>query len=192
MGPTYFPPSGYSLPSGKKISASKSIDGDDDTRSERPVIARAQLVSDSEALFIPLFLFSHNLGLQFDILFVFVGKPTNRQSPTLALVLVLVLSFSLSMLVQPLSISQLTRPHSQPVPDRIPRLISHHAGFFVFQLLTFAPPCLFGGSVTFTVSNRGFRSTPNSSAVNFSIGFFFAFMMLGKDVYRGSGRIANS
>jgi hypothetical protein len=48
--------------------------------------------------------------------------------------------------------------------------------------LTFAPPCRFGGSVTLMVCNRGWRSTPSSSAVTFSIGFFFAFMMLGNEV----------
>jgi hypothetical protein len=37
-----------------------------------------------------------------------------------------------------------------------------------------------------TVSSRGARSTPRSAGVNFSIAFFFAFMMLGNDAYRGS------
>ena len=51
---------------------------------------------------------------------------------------------------------------------------------------TFIPPSRFGGSVTLSVSKRGLRSTPSASALTFSIGFFFAFMIFGRDVYRGS------
>lgn len=40
--------------------------------------------------------------------------------------------------------------------------------------------------MTLSVSSRGVRSIPKSDALNFSIGFFFAFMILGRDAYRGS------
>ena len=45
---------------------------------------------------------------------------------------------------------------------------------------TFTPPWRAGGSVTFNVVCRGVTSTPNSSTVRASSGFFFAFMMLGR------------
>jgi hypothetical protein len=53
-------------------------------------------------------------------------------------------------------------------------------------LPTLPPPTRFGGSLTVMVSSRGARSTPRSAGVNFSIGLFFAFMMLGNDAYLGS------
>lgn len=40
--------------------------------------------------------------------------------------------------------------------------------------------------MTLIVSKRGAKSIPISAGVNFSRGFFFAFMMLGKDAYLGS------
>lgn len=40
--------------------------------------------------------------------------------------------------------------------------------------------------MTLMVSRRGARSMPRSAGVSFSKGFFFAFMMLGKDAYLGS------
>ena len=46
---------------------------------------------------------------------------------------------------------------------------------------TLPPPCRLGGSVTFTVSRMGVRSTLRSAGVSFSMGFFFAFMMLGSE-----------
>ncbi len=49
------------------------------------------------------------------------------------------------------------------------------------KALTFPPPTRLGGSATLRVSNSGVRSTPRSAGVNFSMGFFFAFMMLGND-----------
>jgi hypothetical protein len=58
-------------------------------------------------------------------------------------------------------------------------------------LPTLPPPTRFGGSLTVIVSSRGARSTPRSAGVNFSTGFFFAFMMLGNDAYRGSLRNLN-
>jgi hypothetical protein len=48
-------------------------------------------------------------------------------------------------------------------------------------LPTLTPPCLAGGSVTLTVSSLGFMSTPKSSGVIFSNGFFFAFMIFGNE-----------
>lgn len=48
------------------------------------------------------------------------------------------------------------------------------------------PPCRLGGSSTFKVSSRGVTSTPNSSRLRFSIGFFLAFMMFGSVAYLGS------
>lgn len=51
---------------------------------------------------------------------------------------------------------------------------------------TFPPPTRFGGSVTLRVSSLGVRSTSRSAGVNFCMGFFFAFMMFGRDAYRGS------
>ena len=57
---------------------------------------------------------------------------------------------------------------------------------------TFTPPSRFGGSVTLSVSKRGLRSTPSESALSFSIGFFFAFMILGRDAYRGSTGRSNA
>jgi hypothetical protein len=46
---------------------------------------------------------------------------------------------------------------------------------------TLTPASLEGGSVTLSVSSLGLRSTPKSAAVNFSSGFFFAFMIFGRD-----------
>jgi hypothetical protein len=46
---------------------------------------------------------------------------------------------------------------------------------------TFPPPTRCGGSVTFNVSRRGERSTPKSAAESFSMGFFLAFMMFGRE-----------
>ena len=44
---------------------------------------------------------------------------------------------------------------------------------------TLMPALRFGGSVTVTVARRGATSTPRSAGFTTSIGFFFAFMMLG-------------
>ena len=49
------------------------------------------------------------------------------------------------------------------------------------QIRTLPPPTRFGGSATLSVSRIGVRSTPRSTGVSFSMGFFLAFMMLGKD-----------
>src|SRR5262249_58490847 len=46
---------------------------------------------------------------------------------------------------------------------------------------TLTPPPRFGGSSTFSVTSRGVTSTPSCSGVKLSIGFFFAFMMLGSE-----------
>ena len=46
---------------------------------------------------------------------------------------------------------------------------------------TLTPPWRFAGSSTLSVMRRGVTSTPRSSGVTTSIGFFFAFMMLGRD-----------
>ena len=46
---------------------------------------------------------------------------------------------------------------------------------------TFTPDLRFGGSTTFRVLRRGAASTPSASGVSCSIGFFFAFMMLGSE-----------
>ena len=46
---------------------------------------------------------------------------------------------------------------------------------------TLRPPARAGGSSTVKVSSRGATSTPSSSTAIWSIGFFFAFMMLGSD-----------
>ena len=42
------------------------------------------------------------------------------------------------------------------------------------------------GSSTFNIDNRAVISTPSASAVNVSIGFFFAFIIFGREAYRGS------
>lgn len=47
--------------------------------------------------------------------------------------------------------------------------------------LTLPPPTRLGGSVTLTVSRRGVKSIPKSPGEYFSIGFFFAFIMLGNE-----------
>lgn len=54
----------------------------------------------------------------------------------------------------------------------------------------FPPPTRLGGSVTRTVSSRGVRSTPSAAGASFSIGFFLAFIMFGKEAYRGSDKHA--
>ena len=46
---------------------------------------------------------------------------------------------------------------------------------------TFTPPSRFAGSVTLSVVRRGATSTPRSSGLISSMGFFFAFMMFGSD-----------
>ena len=46
---------------------------------------------------------------------------------------------------------------------------------------TITPASRFGGSSTFRVSSLGATSTPRSSGVSSSMGFFFAFMMFGRD-----------
>src|SRR6185312_2118862 len=46
---------------------------------------------------------------------------------------------------------------------------------------TFLPPWRFAGSSTLSVLRRGATSTLSTSGVTCSIGFFFAFMMLGSD-----------
>ena len=46
-------------------------------------------------------------------------------------------------------------------------------------LLTTLPPLRAGGSVTWRICSLGRASTPVSSSLRTSIGFFFAFMMLG-------------
>ncbi len=46
---------------------------------------------------------------------------------------------------------------------------------------TLTPPWRFAGSSTLSVTRRGATSTPRSSGLNTSIGFFLAFMMLGSD-----------
>src|SRR5262249_57561344 len=46
---------------------------------------------------------------------------------------------------------------------------------------TLMPPLRFAGSSTFRVTSLGVTSTPSCSGVTTSIGFFFAFMMLGRD-----------
>ena len=46
---------------------------------------------------------------------------------------------------------------------------------------TFTPALRSAGSVTFNTLRRGVTSTPSSSGVILSIGFFFAFMMLGRE-----------
>src|SRR5258708_27199088 len=51
---------------------------------------------------------------------------------------------------------------------------------------TLTPPWRFTGSSTLSVTRRGVTSTPRSSGLITSIGFFLAFMMLGSDAYRGS------
>ena len=40
--------------------------------------------------------------------------------------------------------------------------------------------------MTLRVSSLGVRSTSRSAGDNFCMGFFFAFMMFGRDAYRGS------
>src|SRR5262249_31982770 len=52
--------------------------------------------------------------------------------------------------------------------------------------LTLTPPLRPGGSAVFKTSRCGVRSTPVSDAFFSAIGFFFAFMMLGSEAYRGS------
>lgn len=52
--------------------------------------------------------------------------------------------------------------------------------------MTLPPPTRFGGSATLMVSSLGVRSIPSSVVVNFSTGFFLAFMILGNEAYRGS------
>ncbi|CAB3775205.1 hypothetical protein LMG29542_08587 [Paraburkholderia humisilvae] len=64
------------------------------------------------------------------------------------------------------------------------RAYSTLASFFsfstsVFTSGTFTPALRAGGSLTFSVFRRGFTSTPRSSGLSVSSGFFFAFMMLG-------------
>ncbi len=49
----------------------------------------------------------------------------------------------------------------------------------VFTSATFTPAERFGGSTTFSVFRRGVTSTPRSSGLSVSSGFFFAFMMFG-------------
>src|SRR6476659_6569504 len=46
---------------------------------------------------------------------------------------------------------------------------------------TFLPAWRFGGSSTFSTVSRGVTSTPRSAGLTFSIGFFRAFMMLGRE-----------
>src|SRR5207248_1743275 len=46
---------------------------------------------------------------------------------------------------------------------------------------TLTPPWRLAGSSTFKVTSRGAASTPSSSGVIVTIGFFFAFMMLGNE-----------
>src|SRR6185312_9653947 len=46
---------------------------------------------------------------------------------------------------------------------------------------TFLPPWRLAGSSTLRVTRRGATSTPSASGVSVSIGFFFAFMMLGSE-----------
>ncbi len=46
---------------------------------------------------------------------------------------------------------------------------------------TFTPALRLAGSTTFSVVRRGATSTPSASGVIVSSGFFFAFMMLGRD-----------
>ena len=48
------------------------------------------------------------------------------------------------------------------------------------------PAFLLGGSSTFICSILGLVSIPKSDALICSIGFFFAFIMFGKDAYLGS------
>src|SRR5579862_7870635 len=48
-------------------------------------------------------------------------------------------------------------------------------------LFTLTPDLRFGGSPTFRVLRRGAGSTPSCSGVKVSMGFFFAFMMLGSE-----------
>src|SRR6185437_4780547 len=46
---------------------------------------------------------------------------------------------------------------------------------------SFLPAWRFGGSATLSVVSRGLGSTPSASGVSCSMGFFFAFMMLGSE-----------
>src|SRR5262249_37634946 len=46
---------------------------------------------------------------------------------------------------------------------------------------TFLPPWRLAGSSTLSVTRRGVTSTLSASGVSCSIGFFFAFMMLGSE-----------
>jgi len=46
---------------------------------------------------------------------------------------------------------------------------------------TLTPPWRFAGSSTLSVTRRGATSTASASGVSCSIGFFFAFMMLGSE-----------
>jgi hypothetical protein len=60
------------------------------------------------------------------------------------------------------------------------------ASFFSLSMssatvLTLTPALRTGGSEVLTISRCGLVSTPKSAAVLSSIGFFFAFMMLGSD-----------
>src|SRR5258708_6096045 len=48
-------------------------------------------------------------------------------------------------------------------------------------LATFTPPPRLGGSDTFSTLKRGVTSTPKSAGDFSSIGFFLAFMMLGRE-----------
>src|SRR5262249_29952064 len=53
-------------------------------------------------------------------------------------------------------------------------------------LFTFTPDLRLAGSTTFRVLTRGATSTPSASGLSCSIGFFLAFMMLGREASRGS------
>ena len=67
--------------------------------------------------------------------------------------------------------------------------VAHQMTFASFRSLstssatdsTLTPPARLGGSVTFKVTRRGPTSTPRSAGDMVSIGFFFAFMMLGSE-----------
>ena len=54
------------------------------------------------------------------------------------------------------------------------------------MLSTIIPASLSGGGDTLTVEILGFKSIPNSSALNDSKGFCFAFMIFGREAYLGS------
>ena len=95
-----------------------------------------------------------------------------------ALACAAVMVFSVAPLSDALSCSAMTRV----VMSCLPQITL--ASFFSLSTSvatsgTFTPAPRLGGSTTFSVFRRGVTSTPRSSGLNVSSGFFFAFMMLG-------------